>query len=207
MHIKTKLIAIILTLSVLSPAVVSAKGRGNNSASTSQLQSTQLTAEEENLLWMREEEKLARDVYLTMYDLWGASIFNNIAKSEQSHMDALLKKIELYGLTDPVAPDSYGVGDFNNKEFQQLYITLTGIGQDSYRDALWVGANIEDLDIHDLMEAIKETKETNNLALQTTYESLLEGSKSHLRAFVSLLGEYTPEYIDPTLYKAIINAR
>ncbi|MDP2030099.1 MAG: DUF2202 domain-containing protein [Thiobacillus sp.] len=49
-----------------------------------------------DLLFMREEEKLARDVYLTLYETWGLAVFSNIASSEQSHMDALLKLLRTY---------------------------------------------------------------------------------------------------------------
>lgn len=202
MYIKTKVIAILLALSLLSPVMVSAKGRVSNQ----QQQSSLSEAEKATLLWMREEEKLARDVYLTLYKEWNASIFNNIAKSEQSHMDALLKKIEFYGLDDSATTV---VGDFNNEELQDLYDDLVETGMQSYEDALWVGVTIEDLDILDIAEAIHETDE---LALQTTYESLLEGSKSHLRAFVDLFDAdksteelYVPQYIDQDLYDAIID--
>lgn len=196
MHIKTKLITILLAASLLSPTMVSAKGRGNNNT---QKQASQITAEDEaNLLWMREEEKLARDVYLTLYKKWGAAIFSNIAKSEQQHMDAILRKIELYGLVDPVIPK---VGEFDNVDIQILYDELVAKGKKSYMNALEVGATIEDLDILDLMLSIEET---NNLALQTTYASLLEGSKNHLRAFVGQLGEYEPVYIEQDFYTAII---
>ena len=41
------------------------------------------------LMYMREEEKLARDVYATLYEKWGTRIFNNIRVSEQRHMDAV----------------------------------------------------------------------------------------------------------------------
>ena len=197
MHIKTKFIAILLTLSLLSPALVSAKGRGDTS--TNQQQSAQLTgAEEATLLFMREEEKLARDVYLKMYKKWGASIFNNIAKAEQNHMDALLKKIDSYGLEDSITPKT---GEFNDPELQALYYDLIKQGLQSYTSALEVGATIEDLDIMDIAVAIEET---DKLDMQTTYQSLLEGSKNHLRSFVNLLGEYEPQYIDQDLYDAII---
>ena len=197
MHIKTKFIAILLTLSLLSPALVSAKGRGDTS--TNQQQSAQLTgAEEATLLFMREEEKLARDVYLKMYKKWDASIFNNIAKAEQNHMDALLKKIDSYGLEDSITPKT---GEFNDPELQALYYDLIKQGLQSYTKALEVGATIEDLDIMDIAVAIEET---DKLDMQTTYQSLLEGSKNHLRSFVNLLGEYEPQYIDQDLYDAII---
>ena len=61
-----------------------------------------LNAEEEaGLLFMREEEKLARDVYLELFDEWGLRVFENIAESEQKHMDAVLYLLGKYGLEDP----------------------------------------------------------------------------------------------------------
>ena len=49
---------------------------------------------------------------------------------------------------------------------------------------------------------------TSNLALKTTYENLLEGSKNHLCAFAGLLQnqgiEYNPQYIDQALFDAIL---
>ena len=75
--------------------------------------------EEEHVVYMREEEKLARDVYLAMYDLWGMRIFSNISESEQRHMDALERLIECYDLEDPVTDDT--PGQFTNPVFTQLY--------------------------------------------------------------------------------------
>jgi len=151
---------------------------------------------------MREEEKVARDVYLTLYDVWKESVFSNIASSEQNHMDAILKKIETYQLDDPALP---AIGEFSNDELQAMFDGLVTAGLQSYTDALVVGATIEDMDILDLMNAIDETDE---LDLKTTYESLLEGSKNHLRAFVGLLrdqgDDYEPQYISSELFDAIL---
>jgi hypothetical protein len=65
--------------------------------------------EEQSLLFMREEEKLARDVYLAFYEEWGKPVFSNIAESEQTHTDAVAEKIEKYGLPDPVVDDTAGL--------------------------------------------------------------------------------------------------
>ena len=154
------------------------------------------------LTWMREEEKLARDVYRTLYASTRAVVFKNIAASEQTHMDAILKKLKLFNLPDPVVN---ATGSFSEPELQTLYAALVDQGLVSYQDALTVGATIEDLDIRDLISAIEAT---DNLALKTTYQSLLEGSKNHLRAFVGLLKQlgaaYQPQYIDQELYDAIL---
>ncbi len=74
--------------------------------------------EAEGLSFMREEEKLARDVYLTLYDLWGLPLFQNIADSEQAHMDAVKSLLDFYGLDDPAA--GQGVGIFTNADLQAL---------------------------------------------------------------------------------------
>ena len=47
-------------------------------------------AEKDGLILMREEEKLARDVYLHSFDLYGVQIFSNISNAEQTHMDRIL---------------------------------------------------------------------------------------------------------------------
>ena len=132
------------------------------------------------LLLMREEEKLERDTYLTLYDTWSLKVFSNIAKSEQRHMDAILGMLGLYGLSDPVTSDSVGV--FNNDVLAGYYDQLTALGGLSLVDALHVGAFIEELDIADLRDAIEETDEDS---LINTYDNLLAGSRNHLRAFVS----------------------
>lgn len=154
------------------------------------------------LTWMREEEKLARDVYRTLYASTRAVVFKNIAASEQTHMDALLKKLKLFNLPDPVVNTT---GLFSEPDLQALYASLVDQGLISYREALTVGATIEDLDIRDLIAAIEAT---DNLALKTTYQNLLEGSKNHLRAFAGRLKQlgaaYQPQYIDQELYDAIL---
>jgi hypothetical protein len=162
-----------------------------------------LDAEEANtLLWMREEEKVARDVYVNLYKLWKKPVFKRIANSEQRHFEAVGAKIELYGLTDPALA---AIGQFTNPNLQAMYDQMLASGRTSYIQALMVGATIEDVDIRDLQAAIEATDEP---ALKTSYQNLLEGSKNHLRAFVELLqdlgGTYTPQYIDPVLYDAIV---
>ena len=106
-----------------------------------------------DLTFMREEEKLARDTYLTLYDKWDLAIFSNIASSEQSHMDALLKLLIKYKLPDPVGTNT--IGQFTNQGLQDLYYLLTGIGLKTSLDALKVGSTIEEKDMKDINEAIE----------------------------------------------------
>ncbi|MEI6333908.1 MAG: DUF2202 domain-containing protein [Methylococcaceae bacterium] len=199
-----KLIGFALILSLLSAFPALARGPSSEASRLQTQQSvTKLTtAEKDSLLFMREEEKLARDVYIELYKTWNMNIFKNISSSEQQHMDTILKKINLFGLTDPSLS---GIGSFTNSALQDLYNKLIYQGSLSYNDALTVGATIEDKDILDLTNAIKGT---NNLALKTTYQNLMEGSKNHLRAFVGSLKnqglEYTPQFISQDLFDAIL---
>lgn len=144
--------------------------------------------EEQSLLFMREEEKLARDVYLTFYEQWEKPVFANIAESEQTHTDAVAEKIEKYGLPDPVIDDTIGI--FVNSFLLEKYYELVAKGQLSELDALMVGAFIEELDIIDLQESIEKTDEAD---IQELYSNLMRGSRNHLRAFVELIEDATGE--------------
>ncbi len=152
------------------------------------------------LTYMREEEKLARDVYLTLYDTWGDIVFSNIARSEQRHTDAVKYLLDLYDIPDPVVDDSVGV--FTNPDLQTLYGQLVEQGQQSLEAALQVGATIEEIDILDLEEWLEKTDNANII---TVFQNLERGSDHHLRAFVFRLeavsGEtYTPQYLSQEQY-------
>jgi hypothetical protein len=141
-------------------------------------------AEIHHITYMREEEKLARDVYLTLYDVWEAPIFANISESEQRHMDALLRLIEKYELDDPVTSD--GLGDFTDQKFAQLYEYLVEQGQEGYCEALQVGIFIEVLDIEDIDVALSDPEVVAKDVIRV-FTNLLSGSENHLDAFESQL--------------------
>ncbi len=157
-----------------------------------------------HILFMREEEKLARDVYLAMFDLWGVRVFDNISRSEQKHMDAIKALIDTYELVDPVVDDTPGV--FTNPALNDLYTQLVAQGSASQVGALTVGAYIEDLDIIDLRNALNEV---DCFCVVRVFENLESGSCNHLKAFVRLLtaqGEtYTPEFLTQDEFDAIID--
>jgi hypothetical protein len=172
----------------------SAAGGGFNGGMTaliSSLPHEELSeAEMKGLMHMREEEKLARDVYLTLYQEWDHQIFQNIALSEQRHMDAVKSLLDKYNLIDPVIDDTVGV--FTEMEMQNLYYELVNKGRISLVQALHVGATIEDLDIFDLREFIQDA---DNVDIKTVYQNLMKGSRNHLRAFVSQLLAYDEVYV------------
>ena len=159
--------------------------------------------ERAGLVFMREEEKLARDVYSVLFDKWGVQIFSNIAQSEQTHTEAVKTILTKYNIADPVTDDSVGV--FKNSDLQKLYDDLTTRGLVSLEDALTVGAIIEDLDIADLQ---KQIAQTDNDDIKLVYENLMRGSRNHLRSFVSQLTSkgvtYVPRYITQSEFDSIV---
>ena len=154
---------------------------------------------------MREEEKLARDVYITLYSKWGSTIFSNISNSEQTHMDAVLMLLNKYGLADPVGSNPVGV--FSNASLQNLYHQLVAQGTASLLNAYKTGATIEDLDIYDLTKALISV---DNQDIRLVYNMLAKGSRNHMRSFygniLNLGGTYIPQYITQAEFDAIINS-
>ncbi|MCM5570119.1 DUF2202 domain-containing protein [Burkholderiaceae bacterium FT117] len=130
------------------------------------------------LKFMREEEKLAHDVYATLFNTWGAEIFSNIAASETAHTEAVLGQIELYGIEDPAEGNPVGV--FEDPYLQALYDKLIAMGSVSLIEGLKVGALIEETDIVDIREKMEDTDEASILQV---YQNLLCGSYEHLQAF------------------------
>jgi hypothetical protein len=157
------------------------------------------------LVFMREEEKLARDVYQLLYTQWGQKVFSNIAASEQQHMDAVALLLTRYNLPDPAAATAPGV--FQDPHVQELFNALMAQGQTSLIAALTVGATIEDLDIQDLQTRIAAT---DNADIALVFNELMKGSRNHMRAFISQLTKqgvtYTPQYITQAEFDAIINS-
>jgi len=140
-------------------------------------------AEIATLKWMREEEKLARDMYLTLNLYHPAKVFTTIAASEQKHFDAIGKKLELYGIDDPAKIE---IGQFTDPALQIMYDDLLALGMPTYIDALKVGVLIEEADVTDLELAIDGT---DSVPLARTYRHLLTGSEHHLAAFTRLLAK------------------
>lgn len=161
-------------------------------------------AEIDALFYMREEEKLARDVYLFLASQWGLPAFSNIAKSEQAHMDSLLELFDRYDLTDSASAEA---GVFNNVDLQALYNQLIAQGSISAEEAFKVGAAIEEIDILDLQVRLTQTDQED---IQQVFNSLLMGSYNHLNAFVGNLSNrygitYEPQYISSDLYQQILS--
>jgi len=145
---------------------------------TSSFATTTLTQTQENdLVYMYQEEKVARDVYRALGDQWDSKTFANIQRSEQKHMNILKDVLEKYDIPVPVIEDTEGV--FENETLQSLYEELVAEGQNSLSEALNIGVILEETDIIDLEARMINVPDD----VASAYSKLLKGSNSHLRAF------------------------
>ncbi|WP_456421396.1 DUF2202 domain-containing protein [Lutibacter sp.] len=191
-----------LTLVVLALTALISCSNDENDVIT---QSATLSQQEiDDLLFLREEEKLARDVYLFSYDKYAETIFNSISQSEQQHMNSVLTLLNTYGIADPASSER---GVFTNQALQSLYDDLTSQSDISLLEALKVGATIEDLDLNDIHE---DESNTTKEDIINVYEKLSCGSRNHLRSYTSQLilnGEsYVPQFISLAEFTEVINS-
>lgn len=153
---------------------------------------------------MREEEKLAHDVYLALYEKWQIPVFNNIARSESRHFEAVGYLLETFEIKDPAYAKA---GKFRNKELGKLYKELVEKGSESLSAALEVGAFIEEVDIRDLQVQLGMEP---NIQVETVLGNLERASHVHLRAFTNLLAargmEYAPQVLDEETYLGITDS-
>jgi hypothetical protein len=162
-------------------------------------------AETDALLFMWEEEKLARDVYTAFSSIYTKPLFNNIAASEQTHMDTVKELLDRYGLA---TPSDGTAGVFINTDLQALYTQLVAQGKLSELDAVKAGAAIEEIDILDLQERLAQTDQAD---IQQVFNSLLSGSYNHLNAFAAnywtISGTtYVPQYMSQADYDAVVTS-
>jgi hypothetical protein len=200
-----KSISTLLSVSLLVVASNAISGRGGEEKG-SRLSSDLSDLEIADLLFMREEEKLARDSYIILHELWGDAVFANISISEQQHMDAMKRLLDKYGLPDPVV-DEDDVGRFVNDELDALFTYLMDLGEENGLAGLNVGGLIEEKDMHDIQAAIDAADHQD---IKDVYGSLLCGSRNHLRAFVKnieLVGStYTASVLPQEEVDAIANS-
>lgn len=158
--------------------------------------------EKEALSFMLEEEKLARDTYSYLYDLWSINQFANIKNSEQTHMNLVENLLIQNGIVYSIEP----VGVFKNQTLQDLYDQFVVEGALSQANALQIGATIEDLDIKDLQDFLDTISHPDVIAV---FENLQCGSRNHLRSFVLSIenggNTYTPQFLTENEYNIIMS--
>ncbi len=156
-------------------------------------------ADDESLLFMLEEEKLARDTYRYLDSLYNLNVFGNIASSEQKHMDMVMLLLDERNIEFNLLPE----GDFADTNLQTYYNAFCAKGLLGLNEALHIGATIEDLDIYDLQHFVNESEDA---VMIDTYLKLICGSGNHLRAFSSNLNNNGLSYEAQFLSQAEVDS-
>ena len=202
----------LITASIIPVMNIQAQQQGENRDSDSNITSIiektekqELSKQEkEGLLFLYEEEKLARDFYADLYDKWNQKIFMNISRSEQTHMDAVKYLLDRYGIKRPEPEDD---SSFKNRDLEKLYNDLLEDSMKSYENALKNALLVEEKDIKDLIDEIKLS---DNRDINITYQNLMKGSRNHLRSFsrqLSRSGEkYSPVFLSSEDFNRIKNS-
>lgn len=155
----------------------------------------------DDLNYLYDEERLAHDIYIELADKWELSIFENIAKSEKRHFEYLLVIYEKYGIPVPKTFDGF----YNYPELNIMYDRFFEGGTMTLESSLTLAANFEEYDIADLERYLKHTQ---NVDLILVYNSLLEGSKNHLRAIHRNLKkhgfDYEPIFLERRHFRQIM---
>lgn len=156
-----------------------------------------------SLLKMKEEEKLARDVYTALNQKWNNTIFSHISAAESNHLNAIILLLSTYGGDASIGEP----GIFTNAEVQALYTKLVTDGSAAIEEAYKTGALIEEMDIYDLNVSLSSVTNAN---VNLVFENLVKGSRNHLRAFnlqLTTLGiVYSPIYLSQAEYDLIVNS-
>ena len=139
--------------------------------------------EREDILFMREEEQLAHDLYTRWAGMYTVPVFSNIAASESQHISEVQLLMDRYGLqNDRIGNASAG---YRNATIQSLYTSLATQGDASLTGAFEAGLAVEERDIADLDRALAGTTRSDVIQVWT---NLRQGSENHRTAFLRQLG-------------------
>ena len=136
-----------------------------------------------DILFMREEEQLAHDLYTRWYGMYSIPVFSNIAASETIHVNEVQLLIDRYGLQGNRIGNASTV--YHNATIQSLYTTLAAQGDASLTGALEASLAVEERDIADLDHALAGTTRADIIQV---YSNLRRGSENHKSAFLRQLG-------------------
>jgi hypothetical protein len=140
-------------------------------------------AEESDILFMREEEQLAHDLYIRWGVMYAIPVFTNIAASETTHINEVQLLIDRYGLQgNRIGNASAG---YHNATIQSLYNTLALQGDASQTGALEASLAVEERDIADLDHGLGETNRSDIIQV---WSNLRKGSENHKSAFLRQMG-------------------
>jgi len=158
----------------------------------------------DSLAYMGNEERLAYDVYLNLYEYHQQNsgieikqLYNIATNAERKHIAIVQSLVQRYNLNasdltdinETVVSDNnmsattMPRGVYDIQAIQNLYDSLYTLGQNSQEDALKVGCMVEVTDINDLDKYITQAQESNATDIEAAFNTLRDGSYNHYWAF------------------------
>jgi hypothetical protein len=151
-----------------------------STSNTTRMGTNNTTAIQKSLAYMYDEERLAQEVYLAIYNKQPVQQLSKIAsKAEGRHIDAVKSLAQRYGVSTPYQQS----GRYQSPHIQSLYNELYSKGIRSKKDALEVGCMVEVIDVDDLNNYMNEAQKANAQDVLETYTFLRKGSYNHYWAF------------------------
>lgn len=138
--------------------------------------------ERDSLKYVKESEELAYKLYSTLYEMWEHETFNELKKAEKSHVDTIEKLITEYNIVVDSETSPY---------FKRLYTDFTKKALDSFNDALYIAATVEEMAIFDYNEYLKASTDER---LKNIYTALSYRSMANLRLLNKQLEELGSRY-------------
>jgi hypothetical protein len=152
------------------------------------------------IAYMWNEEKLAKDIYLALYNIYpnAQQLYNIATNSETQHEAMVQDLVQKYDLniTNIIDYEQYyseaelaalAPGEYALDAIQSLYNTLYEKGVQTEVDALQVGCMVEVTDVNDLNHDIEVAQASGATDVVAVFESLRKGSYNHYWSFDSAL--------------------
>ena len=155
------------------------------------------------IAYMGNEERLAYDIYMNLYDFHDLNnniqimqLLNIAQNAEKTHVGIVQSLVQKYDLNaddlsnvetavadNSVAFEDMPRGEYDITAIQELYDLLYDKGISSKQDALEVGCLVEVTDIDDLDKYIELAEESNAKDVLDAFIILRDGSYSHYWSF------------------------
>ncbi len=165
-------------------------------------------AEAGYLQFLREEEKVAHNVYEVLYAIWNEPSFLEIMSEEAEHMEVLKHLLKQKDIPDPLEGIETDNGIFTRPALKKMFEDLTAQGARSVTEAYKVAAIFEETDIRDLTNRFNATQDPD---VREVYDELIHASEHHLRTCVQNLKRlgyaYPPTVLPREDYERIIKRR
>ncbi|UPT78558.1 DUF2202 domain-containing protein [Sulfurovum sp. XGS-02] len=143
-----------------------------------------LTEEQKDMLFfIYQEEKVARDVYITLGKMYkNENTFRSMQITEQRHLECAKELCDIYGV-DTSSMDESVIGAFESPLLKMLYDAYIEKGKSSLRDALemaeFIGASDTEMIEHasigmpnDVVSVYEKLKK-GNMNRPDTYEAVI----------------------------------